>query len=346
MRRRPRKPVLALGVVVAALLLVAGGIAGWAWNRWTAPYAGWSGTYVDVDLAAGSSAAAMLQRLGEAGVLRDPKTLRAWIALRGGGELLQAGEYRFDRPIAPFDVLDRLRRGDVLLHPVTVPEGLVLEEIARRFADAGLASYATLVEAFRDPGLARSIDPRAEDLEGYLYPETYRFARDTSAARIAESLVARFREAVGDGYAERARAVGLDVRQAVILASMIERETSLPQERRRISRVFHNRLRRGMRLQCDPTVLYALQRAGRPVTRLTRAHLAFASPWNTYYVAGLPAGPISNPGKASLDAAVDPGPGADLYFVAAPGGGHRFSATLDGHLSAVAEWRAYSASSR
>jgi UPF0755 protein len=124
---------------------------------------------------------------------------------------------------------------------------------------------------------------------------------------------------------------------------MIERETSVPAERRRISRVFHNRLRRGMRMQCDPTVLYALHRAGRPVARLARGHLAFESPWNTYQIA---VGPIANPGQASLDAAVDPEPGADLYFVAAPGGGHRFSATLDGHLAAVAEWRAYSSSSR
>jgi len=343
--RRLRLWFVACGSVIV-LVAVACGVTVWTYTRLSSPYSGWAGDSVDVDLPQGTSAAAMFDGLKAAGVLRDPAMLRGWIALTGGGARLQAGEYRFDRPIAPLEVLDRLRRGDVLLHPVTIPEGLVLEEIARRFVDAGLASYDRLVDAFRDPRGASTIDPDATDLEGYLYPETYRFPRDASAERIAENLVARFREAIGEGYTERARAVGLGVRQAVILASMIERETSVPEERRRISRVFHNRLRRGMRMQCDPTVLYALHRAGLPVTSLSRAHLGFDSPWNTYRVEGLPVGPIANPGKASLDAAVDPGPGLDLYFVAKPGGGHRFSRTLDGHLAAVAEWRAYSVSSR
>jgi len=342
-----RRHRLALALTALATLGAAvcgGGL--WIHGRLTAPYRGWDGAHVDVELAPGLSATAMLDRLGAAGVLRDPAIVRRWLALRGGGEALQAGEYRFDRPLAPFEVLARLRRGDVLLHPVTIPEGLVLEEIAERLVEAGLSSYEDLVVAFRDPRPVRDLDPLATDLEGYLYPETYRFARDTTAPRIAETFVERFRQAVGEDYPERARSVGLDVRRAVILASMIERETSVPEERRPISRVFHNRLRRGMPMQCDPTVLYAWHRAGRPVGRLLRAHLAFDSPWNTYVVRGLPRGPIANPGRESLEAAVDPGVGRELYFVAAPGGGHRFSATHVGHLAAVAEWRAYSSSSR
>lgn len=332
--------------IVALVGLVVLGIAFFLERSLLAPYQGWSGDHVDVELTQGLSAQAMLERLGTAGVLRDPTLVRRWLELRGGSGTLQAGEYRFDRPIAPAEVLERLRRGEVLLHGVTIPEGLVLEEIARRLADAGLSSYDELLAAFRDPTIVRDLDPEAADLEGYLYPETYRFARNTSAARIAETLVERFRQVTGDDYATRADAVGLDLRQAVILASMIEEETSLPEERRPIARVFLNRLRLGMPMQCDPTVLYAWHRAGRSVGRLLRVHLKLESPWNTYVVRGLPVGPIASPGRASLEAAVDPGVGRELYFVAAPGGGHRFSTTHVGHLAAVAEWRSYSSSSR
>lgn len=159
-------------------------------------------------------------------------------------------------------------------------------------------------------------------------------------------MVERFWREVGEDFPRRAAKAGLSLREAVTLASMIERETSLPEERGRISRVFHNRLERRMRLQCDPTVIYALRREGREVGRLTYRDLEFDSPWNTYVSYGLPPGPIANPGKASLDAAVAPDDGPDLYFVAAPEGGHRFTATLDAHLEAVAVWRAYLRSSR
>jgi UPF0755 protein len=279
-------------------------------------------------------------------VLRRPALLRRWLLVRGGADALRAGEYRFDRPISPLEVLQRLERGDVLLHAVTVPEGLVASQVALRFAEAGFGPAHELLAAFHNPAPVEALDPQARDLEGYLFPETYHLARGTGAREIAETLVDRFRSSVGSDFARRAERVGLTVREAVTLASLIERETSVADERGRISRVFHNRLRRGMRLQCDPTVLYALQRAGRDVTRLTYRDLEFDSPWNTYRVEGLPPGPIASPGLASLVAAVEPPPGDELFFVAAPGGGHRFSATLESHLRAVAAWRSYSRSSR
>jgi len=301
---------------------------------------------VDVDLDPGLSAAEMLDRLGQAGVLHRPERLRRWVAFVGGAESLHAGEYRFDEPISPLDVLRRLQSGVVLLHTVTVPEGLATAEIARRFVEAGFGPGDELLVAFSDPSPVRDLDPAAETLEGYLFPETYRFPRGAPAPAIAGTLVERFRDTVGATYGRRAKRAGLTLRQAVTLASLIERETSVPDERGRISRVFHNRLARGMRLQCDPTVLYALHRAGRPVRSLTYRDLEFDSPWNTYRVVGLPPGPIANPGLASLEAAVEPAPGDELYFVAAPGGGHRFSSTLEQHLQAVAVWRTYSRSSR
>jgi UPF0755 protein len=266
--------------------------------------------------------------------------------LRGWDRDLRAGEYRFDRAYSTAQVIGRLRSGDVVLHPVTIPEGLTLEETAAIVSESGFGARETLVAAFRDPSAVRDLDPSASDLEGYLFPETYRFARGTSPEVVARALVGQFRRAAGLDLASRAASAGLTVREAVTLASLIEEETSLPAERSRVSRVFANRLRRGMPLQCDPTVLYALRRDGRQVDRLLRAHLVYASPWNTYRNPGLPPGPICSPGRASLDAALAPAPGDDLYFVAAPGGGHRFSRDLASHQRAVREWRRYERSSR
>lgn len=309
-------------------------------------YAGWQGPSVDVVLEPGLDAGSMVRRLGQAGVLRYPRLLHAWLTVRGGGDRLRAGEYRFERPSAPLDVLRRLEQGDVLLHPVTIPEGLTQAEVARRLVEAEHGTPESFVAAFKDPSPVADLDQRAVDLEGYLFPDTYHFPRGEKAERIAEIMVERFREVTGPNYAALAAGVGLDVRQAVTLASLIERETSVPEERNRISRVFHNRLARGMKLECDPTVLYALGRAGQSVERLTHENLVFESPWNTYMVNGLPPGPIANPGRESLMAAVSPAAGDELYFVAAPTGGHRFSASLASHRLAVAEWRRHLRSSR
>jgi UPF0755 protein len=338
---------LLLTLVVAGGLLVASAVPA-IWFSWNlhSPYAEWTGDHVDVMLEPGLGAGEMLRRLGRAGVLRHPGMLRAWLSVRGGAESLQAGEYRFESSASALEVLKRLQSGDVLLHAVTIPEGLTLVETAELLATAGFGEAHEFTNAFTDPTPIHDFDPAAKDLEGYLFPETYRFPRSLSPDGIAQAMLDRFRAAVGDDYAERSRAVDLDLHEAVALASMIEKETSRTGERRRISRVFHNRLSRGMRLQCDPTVIYALRRAGHPVTRLSKKQLDFDSPWNTYQVYGLPPGPIASPGLASLQAAVDPTQGRELYFVAAPGGGHRFSDTLDAHLQAVAAWRNYLRSSR
>jgi len=173
-----------------------------------------------------------------------------------------------------------------------------------------------------------------------------RICRIAAQPHIARTLVQHFMDVTGPEFIEEAASIGLGLRGAVTLASMIEKETSVGEERPRISQVFHNRLQRGMRLECDPTVIYAIERAGHSVKRLTYADLRFDSPWNTYVVRGLPAGPIANPGRESLLAALRPSAGRDLYFVAAPQGGHRFSPNHAAHLRAVADWRRYVRSSR
>jgi UPF0755 protein len=288
----------------------------------------------------------MLEVLHEGGVVRRPRLLRAWLSVRGLAGSLHAGEYHFDESSTPLDVIERLRRGDVVLHAITIPEGLHLEDVAEQFAEAGFAPFDELLVVFGDPTPIRLLDSKADNLEGYLFPDTYHFPGNVSAPQIARAMVDRFVEVIGEDYVARAQGVGLSLREAVALASMVERETGVPSERSRVSRVFHNRLRLGMRMQCDPTVYYALHRAGRPVSRLYSKHLKFDSPWNTYRVRGLPPGPIANPGEASLFAAIRPADGDELFFVARPDGGHVFSRDLPSHERAVAAWRDYVRSSR
>ncbi len=292
------------------------------------------------------AAATMLERLSEAGVLTRPLPGRIWLRLKGNAGSLRAGEYRFDQPASPVEVLERLMRGDVLLHPVTIPEGLVMEEIARRFADAGVAEYEPLLAAMQDPAPIRDLVPGAEHLDGYLFPDTYHFPRGEDPRRIVAAMVAGLREIVDEDYIARAAEASLSVTDAVALASMIEKETGVPEERWRISGVFHNRLRLGMRMQCDPTVMYGMLRAGTPVKRLLRKHLDHDSPWNTYVIDRLPVSPICNPGRESLDAAIRPLETRELYFVAAPGGGHTFTENITDHQRAVNVWYRHLRASR
>jgi UPF0755 protein len=336
---------LVLLLVVVGILAAGAGL-GWTWLALERPHAGWQGEAVEVVLEPGVDAGTALRRLAAAGVVRHPRFASAWLTLRGRAGRIHAGEYRFDAPLSLVEVLERLERGEVILHPVTLPEGLNFVEIATRLERAGFGPREGFIEVFRNPAPVRDLDPEALDLEGYLFPDTYHFPRGETAERIAAAMVDRFREVMGPAFGEEAVVVGLSLRQAVILASMIEKETSVVDERERISQVFHNRMKRGMKLECDPTVIYALERAGRAVERLTYDDLRFDSPWNTYAVAGLPRGPIANPGSHSLWAALRPSTGNDRYFVAAPGGGHTFSESLDGHLRAVAEWRRHVRSSR
>jgi UPF0755 protein len=333
-------------LVTLSLALLAAGWAAWAWVTLHTPYAGWEGEAAEVLLEPGLDAGSVLERLAGAGVLRRPRLARLWLSWNGGAEQLHAGEYRFERASSAVEVLARLGRGDVVLHAVTLPEGLSYGEIAERLQQAGFGPVERLIASFRDASVIRDLDPGAQDLEGYLFPDTYHFPRGAGADEIRDTLVRRFREAMGPEFFDEAGRSKLGLRGSITLASMIEKETAVADERPRISQVFHNRLRRGMRLECDPTVIYALERAGRSVERLTYADLKFESPWNTYVVRGLPEGPIANPGRESMLAALSPSAGNELYFVAAPDGGHRFSENLAGHRRAVAEWRRHVRSSR
>jgi UPF0755 protein len=293
---------------------------------------------VFVDVPPGAGPIAIGQRLAESGVVRDPQTFRTAVWLSGRSRDLKAGEYRFDRPMTALEVVDKIARGDVHQRFLTFREGLTIAEMAHVYEEAGFGSASEFLAAASDPTPIQALDPQATDLEGYLFPETYAMRRGTTAAALVAQMVNLFTRTYAP-IEEAAKALGLTVRQTVTLASLIEKETSVPDERPIVSGVFHNRQRIGMPLQTDPTVIYALQLAGRYDGNIRRADLQIDSPYNTYRHRGLPPGPIAAPGKASLEAAVNPADVEYLYFVSRNDGSHVFARTLTEHNRNVQEWQ-------
>lgn len=320
-----------LSLIALVLLLAVGAAAAVVWSRVNAPFRGYSGEEQYVDIPVGSSPAAIGARLVAAGVVRDRLTYRVAVWLSGNARRLQAGEYRFDRPLTARDVVDKIARGEVAQIVITFPEGLTLEEMGVIVEQQGLGSASAFVQAARDVSAIRAIDPAAQDLEGYLFPDTYAVPRRTDVTRLVEIMVSRFTRVLTPEIMKSAADRGLDVRGLVTLASIVEKETARADERPLVAAVYFNRLKAGMGLQCDPTVIYALQRAGRFDGNLRRADLAFDSPYNTYRYRGLPPGPIAAAGKASLEAAAAPADVDFLYFVSRNDGSHEFARTLAEH---------------
>jgi UPF0755 protein len=320
-----------LVLLLLAIAIAAGAAGAVLYERTHALYRGFTGDEQFVDIPAGAGSRAIGDRLVAAGVIRDRLTYRAALWLSGDGRHLEAGEYRFDRPMTPLDVVAKIARGDVYVVSVTFREGLTIADMANVFESHGLGPAAAFVAAARDSSLVREIDPAARNLEGYLFPETYSVPRHTDAARLVKMMVDRFTHVLTPELRAAAAARGLNVRQLVTLASIVEKETGRPEERPLVAAVYDNRLRMGMGLQCDPTVIYALQLAGLYHGNLTRENLHFDSPYNTYRYAGLPPGPIASPGKASLEAAAHPADVDYIYFVSRNDGTHEFARTLAEH---------------
>ena len=332
---------LLIGLV--ALLVVAGVSGGLVYrtlsDRLSAPFQAYPGAEQFVDIPRGLTVRAIGDRLVEAGVVRDALTFRLAMWLGGDERRLQAGEYRFDHPMRADEVIETLVRGDVHLVPITFPEGLDLDETAQVFERSGFGSAADFLAVARDPSPIADLDPQATDLEGYLFPDTYHLPRAATPADVVRRMVRGFRDAWSVELRRAADAAQYSVREVVALASLIEKETGRTDERPIIAAVYTNRLRRGMGLQCDPTVIYALKRAGRYDGNLTRADLAFDSPYNTYRYPGLPPGPIASSGLASLEAAVAPADADYLYFVSRNDGSHEFARTLREHNRNVQEFQ-------
>jgi UPF0755 protein len=294
---------------------------------------------VAFEIGPGRTVRAIARDLQERGIIRRSWAFLAGYKLFHEGQKIRAGEYEFDLPLKARDVLLTLLKGKILLHPLTVPEGLTAHEVADLIRDADYPMRGSFLEACGDAGPIASWDGQAADLEGYLFPDTYQFAKGTSARTVAEAMVKEFRRAFGEAGLQRAAELGMTVRSVVTLASLIEKETSLPNERPLVSAVFHNRLRIGMKLDCDPTVIYALKRDELYRGRLLSRDLKYPSPYNTYVSPGLPPGPICSPGRDSLRAALYPAAEKFFYFVANKNGAHHFSRGYAEHLLAVKKYQ-------
>ena len=324
-------------LLLAALAVFAGGVV-WLVAEWQKPHQGFARDGVFVEIPRGLSNSAIAHRLAGAGVVRSRIAFEALCRWKSPATL-QAGEYFFNRPVTPEEVFRKLAAGRVFVHVVTVPEGKTMKEIAEIMEREGLASRTEFLAAASDASPVRDLAPKARNLEGFLFPATYQFPRRVTPERVVEVMVKRFREVWGKIQKETGAADGRSVTAVVTLASLVEKETRVAEERSLVAGVFHNRLKRRMALQCDPTVIYALELANRYDGTLTTKDLKFKSLYNTYRNAGLPPGPIANPGEASLRAAVNPPKVDYLYFVANAEGGHFFSSTLAEHNRNVTRYR-------
>jgi UPF0755 protein len=317
---------------------VLGCAAAWFfWRAVTTPYKGFTEPSTRVEVKRGQRTAVILQNLQRAGVLRDEWIPLVYMKLLRGRDSLKAGVYQFDKPVSAIDVIEKLVKGDVILKTITIREGLDRFAIARLFADEGLGSEDEWDKATRDPDLIRDLAPEADSLEGYLFPDTYKFDPGTSAATIVKAMVDNFRKHWGNEIA--LITTGLDAHQTVTLASIVETEARLPQERPVVASVYINRVRKRMLLGADPTVIYALKLAGKWDGNIRKADLQMESPYNTYKTPGLPPGPIANPGLASLRAAAAPATTPYLYFVARNDGSHVFSTNNAEHNRNVEKYQ-------
>jgi UPF0755 protein len=320
---------------IFVLLILA---AGYMYVALYQPYQGFPPGGVYVDIPHGASQRAIARQLAENGVVRSRIAFEALCRSRKR-RTLEAGEYFFDHPVTSFDVFDSVANGRVYVRELVVPEGFTMFDIADLAANEDFLSRDEFLAAARDPSPILDLAPRAPTLEGFLFPATYEFPRHVAGKDITGAMVKRFRQVWATLPSADALAAHHTAQDVVTLASLVERETPRPEERRHVAGVFANRLRAGQPLQCDPTVVYALTLAGKYNGKLDGGDLQFASPYNTYHNRGLPPGPIANPGEASMRAALNPATTDDFYFVANTEGGHFFSETLRGHNQNVVRYR-------
>jgi UPF0755 protein len=336
----------ALGVLLLLAVLAATGAGAWWWWRdrriseFAVTPAGAAGTK-DVTIPPGSGPRRVADVLAQAGVVAEAELTYAWLRREKLGPKLRAGEYEFTLPVTPEQAIQKIIAGQQKTYHVTIPEGLRLDEILPLLASSQLKLRLDRLEALAaDPAFVRKLGVPASRLEGFLFPDTYSFTHGYTEESVLGKMVSRTLEELRSAEASKDPAVHLDPLQIVTLASIVEKETGATDERPRIACLFLNRLRRGMPLQTDPTVLYAMMMIrGRFVKNISRQDLLTPHPYNTYTVKGLPPGPIASPGAAALQAVTHPATCNDLYFVSRNDGTHVFCPTLQCHNAAVKKWQ-------
>ncbi|MHB8216114.1 MAG: endolytic transglycosylase MltG [Candidatus Sulfotelmatobacter sp.] len=323
------------------IVILVLGAAGWfAWAL-LIPVAPAAQTFVM--LHPGYSTRRIAYELKAAGVIRSEEAFILWRYIRRHRSL-KAGEYLFDKPANTIDIQKRLRRGDVYFHTVVVPEGFTMFDIARAVETAGLGPAQDFLKVAQSNALIADLDPYAKSLEGYLFPDTYEFSRMRSMEEIAAAMVHQFRQvATQIGMTSKSinNGSGADpnLHDVVIMASIVEKETAVAEERPLVASVYYNRLAKRIALDADPSIIYAELLAGKYTGALHHDDMRFDSPYNTYTHAGLPPGPIGNPGKSALEAAIHPVESDYYYFVADAAGHHRFARTIEEHNDNVAAYR-------
>jgi len=300
----------------------------------TYPTGSWEGKLVLVPK--GSRLPGVVGILRKEGVLPHPMAFRALVLLTGSGRQIRYGEYVFPTPPSAFDAWRRLTRGDVVKYEVTVPPGANLYDVAKLLEGEKLVSAEAFLDTAASPDVLRRLGIPGESAEGYLFPDKYNFGKPVTPEEILEVMVRQFRRKVPPDAEKRAGEMDLSLHQVVTIASIIEKETGIREEKPIVSAVIRRRLALDMPLQMDPTVIYGAKRFDGTVTR---KDLRKAGPYNTYRNRGLPPGPICNPGLASLEAALNPSKTEYLYFVSKNDGSHTFSRTLPEHLRAVEQFR-------
>ncbi len=340
-------------LALVAILAFAGLI--WVLRDFSRPYRGYSGNLI-LDIEPGTQTPEVAELLVSRGVLAHRLP---FLLLYGLGRLrhrsIKAGEYLFDRPLRPLDVHRKLVQGNVYFHLVVIPEGSDRFDIARILDQQLSLSPEEFLRVTQQGAIIRDLDPGASTVEGYLFPDTYRFPRDVSSAVVAETMLARFRQVFEAKFRQELGQPQTSLHEVITLAALVEKESPEPAERRLIAGVFARRLEKGIPLQCDPTVVYAArlnQRLngglsesmsgiliGRSTRPISQNDLDLDSPYNTYRYAGLPPGPICSPGEASIRAALNPAAGDTLYFVSNNHRGHVFARTLEEHQRNVARYR-------
>ena len=291
---------------------------------------------VTVYIPRGAGFKEIVNILDQAGMVKNRMFFSFLALFKGVASSIKPGEYELATSMSPWEITDKLARGKIKIRPVTIPEDFTLKQIADRLVAESLVSEENFINVTTDPVFLASLNIDASSAEGYLYPETHAFYRGMTPHEIVRIMVNQFWKKVTPEMIERAKALGMTTTDFVTLASLIGKETGHKEEKAQVSAVFHNRLKKGMRLQSDPTAIYSLTEY-RNIVR--RKHLDNDTPYNTYKIRGLPPGPIANPGIDSLQAALYPASVNDLYFVSKNDGTHIFSSNLAAHAQAVLKYQ-------